>query len=60
MVVFGITVAWSIYTTGKKAKQLLAKEKEQRERAEGKQVGPTETTELAPVAAEETTFTEPA
>ena len=60
MVVFGITVAWSIYTTGKKARQLLAKEKEQRERAEGKQVGPTETTELAPVAAEETTFTEPA
>jgi len=48
MIVFGTTVAWSIYTTGTKARQLLAKEKREQERADGKTVEPTETTQLEP------------
>lgn len=48
MVVFGITVAWSIYTTGKKARQLIQKEKAQKQREEGNVVGPTVSDALAP------------
>ena len=46
MCVFGTTIAWSIYTTGSKARELLAKEKKAQDKLDGKDVGSTELTPI--------------
>lgn len=46
MIVFGITVAWSIYTTSQKACELIKKEKAAADKASGAVVGASNETPL--------------
>lgn len=52
MIVFGITVAWSIYTTSQKACELIKKEKAAEDKANGVVVGSSNETPLIEEKAE--------